>query len=110
MEMLEQILGQEGEDRILCGPDLVVVIQLQELTQFPILCGGRYYSPLLPQALLGKTKWTQTSRAIHESTVPVVSDPTPSSSPLRSLLLPATVLQLYFYFLFHDVPDSNRPG
>lgn len=28
MELFEQILRQEGEDRILCGPDLVVFIRL----------------------------------------------------------------------------------
>lgn len=66
MELFKQILGQEGEDRILCGPDLVVTIQLEELAQVLILCGGRYYCPLLPQALLGKTKRIQTFRAIHD--------------------------------------------
>lgn len=41
MELLKQILGQEGEERILCGLNLVVFIQLQEFTQFLILCGRR---------------------------------------------------------------------
>lgn len=32
MQLLKQILGQEGKERIFCGPDLVAFIQLQELT------------------------------------------------------------------------------
>lgn len=75
MELLKQILGQEGEERILCGLDLVVFIRLQEFTQCLILCGGRYHYSLLPPALVGRVKTGQMFQAIHESTALVDSDP-----------------------------------
>lgn len=37
VELFEQILGQEGEDRILGGPDPVVFVELQEFTQLLVL-------------------------------------------------------------------------
>ncbi len=74
MELLEQILGQEGEQRILCGPDLVVLIQLQKFTQFLILCEGRHHRPLLPQASLGRVKTDWMFQAIHESSASEDSD------------------------------------
>lgn len=107
MELLKQILGQEGEERILCGPNLVAFIRLQKLNQFLILCEGRYHRPLLPQALLGRVKTGRMFQAIHESTAPVDSDlPARFMSPLRSL----TYLQPFSNCNFSSTfMLSNRP-
>lgn len=73
MELLEQVLGQEGQEGILCGPDLVAFVQSQELFQLLVLCEGRSNGPLLPQALLRRVRM-QSLQAMHESTTAVESN------------------------------------
>lgn len=85
MKLLEQILGQKGEQRILGGPDLVATVRLQEFNQLLVVCGkGDHRPPLPPQVIFDRMLSGRKLQATHESSSPADSDQLSSQNVLSA--------------------------